>query len=75
MLLLNLAYFGRVQEIERMLHSDLVKLVREIIVELDQQSIILVHSNYERVVLVGDVSMSIVLDDSRAMRLHRFFAA
>ena len=47
-----------------MLRSDLVKLVRGVVVELEQQTIVLVHNGYERVVLVGDISMSIVLDDS-----------
>ena len=69
MLLLTLANFGRVQEVECMLHSDLVKLVRGIIAVLEQQSIILVHDKYERVVLVGDVSISIVLDDSHGYEI------
>ena len=45
-----------------MLSSDLVELVRRVVVKLEQQPIVLVHNGYERVVLVGDVSMPIVLD-------------
>ena len=45
--------------------SDLVELVRRrIVVELKQQTIVPIHNGYECVVLVGDVSMSIVPDNS-----------
>ena len=45
--------------------SDLVELVRRrIVVELKQQTIVPVHNGYECVVLVGDVSMFIVPDNS-----------
>ena len=47
-----------------MLCSDLVELVRGVVVKLEQQTIVLVHNGYECIVLVGDVSMSIVLDGS-----------
>ena len=47
-----------------MLCSDLVEFVRGVVVKLEQQTIVLVHNGYECIVLDGDVSMSIVLDDS-----------
>ena len=60
----TLASAGRIQEVECTLCSDLVELVRGVLVKLEQQAIVLVHNGYERVVLVGDVSMPIILDDS-----------